>query len=157
MGDKMNEQYIMEIIKMAEKAFRCNEIPVGCIIVKNGEIISRGYNVKENNKTIFGHAEIIAIKKAEKELGDWRLNDCELYTTLFPCPMCASAIQQSRISKVYYILPSNNNEAFKISKKILNNKQLNHNVKIKQINVSFDAFDIFFKSIRKKMFHVKHN
>lgn len=76
------------------------EIPVGAVIVKNGEVIGRGHNLKENLNDITAHAEIIAIKEAASKIGDWRLNDCEMYVTLEPCPMCSSAIAQSRISQL---------------------------------------------------------
>lgn len=78
------------------------DVPVGALIVKNGEIISSACNEREKNNDISAHAEIIAIRKAEEKLGNWRLDDCELYVTLEPCPMCAWAILQSRISAVYF-------------------------------------------------------
>ena len=83
------------------KAFNSGEIPVGAIIVKNGIIIGKGYNKKETKGDPTAHAEIIAIKDACKSIGDWRLNGCEMYVTLEPCPMCTGAIIQSRISKLY--------------------------------------------------------
>lgn len=79
-------------------AMNKGEIPVGAVIVKDGEIIGRGHNVKEASNDITAHAEILAIKEAAKKIGDWRLNGCEMYVTLEPCPMCTSAIAQSRIS-----------------------------------------------------------
>ena len=91
-----------EALKEAQKAFEIGEIPVGAVIVKNGEIIARGHNLKEKGKDPTLHAEIIAIKEASKVIGDWRLNGCELYVTLEPCLMCAGAIIQARISKVFF-------------------------------------------------------
>ena len=88
-------------IKEAEKAYKKMEIPIGVLIVKEGKIISRAYNLKETNTDTTEHAEIRAIKKASKKLKSWRLTDCEMYTTLEPCPMCAGAIIQARIKKVY--------------------------------------------------------
>lgn len=85
----------------ALKAYNKGEIPVGAVIVKDGVIIGRGHNLKEVLNDVTAHAEILAIKEAAKNIGDWRLDGAEMYVTLEPCPMCASAIVQSRISKVY--------------------------------------------------------
>lgn len=93
--------YMDYAIEEGIKGLNSGEIPVGAIIVKNGIIIGKGYNRKENDKDPIAHAEIIAIKEACTNLGDWRLNGCEMYVTLEPCPMCAGAIVQSRISKLY--------------------------------------------------------
>lgn len=89
-------------INEAKKAEKKDEVPIGCIIVKDGKIIGRGHNLRESKKDPLAHAEIIAIQKAAKKIGNWRLNECELYVTLEPCPMCAWAIIQSRIPKVYF-------------------------------------------------------
>lgn len=97
----LKDEFMNIALEEAEKAYNIDEVPVGAIIVKNGEIISKGYNLKEINKDITAHAEIIAIKNAEKVLGNWRLNDCEMYVTLEPCSMCASAIAQARIRRLY--------------------------------------------------------
>lgn len=102
-GEAMNsELYMRQAINEAKKAIKYDEVPIGCVIVKDGEIIARGYNKKEKRQDVTGHAEIVAIKKAAKALGTWRLNDCDLYVTLEPCIMCCGAIVQSRIHKVYY-------------------------------------------------------
>ena len=93
--------YMDIALEEAYKAFKDGEIPIGAVIVKNGEIIGRGYNKKESLKDPTCHAEILAIKEACKHIGDWRLNGCELYVTLEPCPMCTGAILQSRISKIH--------------------------------------------------------
>lgn len=87
-------------LKEAEKAYIKGEIPIGAVIVKNGKIISRGYNLKESKNNTIKHAEIVAIEKACAKLKNWRLIDCTIYITMFPCPMCASAINQARISKI---------------------------------------------------------
>ena len=97
----MNNKYMKSAIKEAQKAYEKLEIPVGAIIVKDGKIIARGHNIKETKRDTTKHAEIIAIQKASKKLGNWRLNNCEMYVTLEPCSMCAGAILNSRISKVY--------------------------------------------------------
>ena len=93
--------YMDIAIEEAYKAFNDGEVPIGAVIVKNRKIIGRGYNKKEKLNDPTCHAEILAIKEACKSIGDWRLNGCELYVTLEPCPMCAGAILQSRISKIH--------------------------------------------------------
>lgn len=94
------EKYMREAIKQAKKAAAIGEVPIGCVIVRGGTILARGYNRRNIKGSTLAHAEIIAIKKASKKLQDWRLEDCELYVTLEPCPMCAGAIVQARIPKV---------------------------------------------------------
>lgn len=93
--------YMDYAIEEGLKAFNSGEIPVGAVIVKNGIIIGKGYNKKEASSDPTAHAEIMAIKEACSAIGDWRLNGCDMYVTLEPCPMCAGAIIQSRISKIY--------------------------------------------------------
>ena len=95
------EKFIKEALKEAKKAYDKLEIPVGAVIVKDGKIIARAHNLKETKKDTTNHAEILAIKKASKKLDSWRLLDCEMYITLEPCAMCAGAIIQSRIKKIY--------------------------------------------------------
>lgn len=101
--DAHNE--IIEFMKAAKEEARiakeCGEVPIGAVIVKDGIIIAKAHNMKETMKDCTAHAEILAIKKASEVIGDWRLNGCQMYVTLEPCPMCASAISQSRISKVF--------------------------------------------------------
>ncbi len=98
----MNKEYYMqEALKEAKKACCKMEVPVGAVVVLDGKIIGRGHNRKEKRKCALDHAEIIAIKKASKRIKNWRLNNCELYVTLEPCPMCTGAIISSRIKKVY--------------------------------------------------------
>lgn len=89
-----------EAIKQAKKAYNIEEVPIGCVIVYEGTIIARAYNRRTIDKNTLAHAELIAIKKASKKLGDWRLEGCTMYVTLEPCQMCAGAIIQSRMSKV---------------------------------------------------------
>lgn len=100
----MNEKYINQLIKLAKKASKKNEVPISAIIVKNDKIISKAFNMRVKNNNVLDHAEIIAIKKAEKKVKDWRLFDCDLYVTLKPCSMCEIIIKQSRIRNVYYLL-----------------------------------------------------
>ena len=94
-------RYMREAIRQAKKAEKIDEVPIGCVIVYQGEIIARGYNRRNIDKNTLTHAELNAIRKASRKLGDWRLDDCEMYVTLEPCQMCAGAIVQSRIKKVY--------------------------------------------------------
>ena len=93
------EKYMKQALKQAKKAYEKEEIPVGAVIVKNNKIIARAYNKKEETNNSINHAEIIAIQKASKKLGSWRLTDCEMYVTLEPCSMCAGALIQARIKK----------------------------------------------------------
>ena len=95
-------KYMREALKEAKKAYKINEIPVGCVIVYNDKIIARGYNKRESNNQATDHAEIIAIRKASKKLNSWRLDECKMYITLEPCVMCSGAIIQSRIKDVIY-------------------------------------------------------
>ena len=99
----MEEQQFMEAaLELAREAMADGEVPVGCVIVRNGQIVGRGRNRRETEKTALGHAEIEAIADACKNLGGWRLWDCTLYVTLEPCPMCAGAIINARIPRVVY-------------------------------------------------------
>ena len=98
--NNINEKYMKEALKEAQKAYKKLEVPVGAIIVKDGKIVARAHNLKETKNDTTKHAEILAIEKASKKLSNWRLIDCEMYVTLEPCPMCAGAIVNSRIKKV---------------------------------------------------------
>ena len=95
-----DEKFMREAMRQADKARALNEVPIGCVIVRDGKIIARGYNRRNTDKSTLAHAEISALKKACKKTGDWRLEDCTLYVTLEPCPMCAGAIVQSRMKRV---------------------------------------------------------
>ena len=99
---KMTEQekYMKQAIREARKAYALGEVPIGCVIVNEGKIIGRGYNRRNTDKSTLSHAEITAIKKASKKMGDWRLEGCTLYVTLEPCQMCAGSIVQARIDEV---------------------------------------------------------
>ncbi len=125
--------YIDEALKEAKKSKDIDEVPVGAVIVYKDKIIAKGHNVS-NNDNVSNHAEIIAINKAIKKLGDWRLNDCEMHVTLEPCPMCAGAILKSRIKKVYIGTQSNLKSNRKIIELIFNNKDYYHNVDFEYLN-----------------------
>lgn len=96
----IQEKYMREALKQAKKAYSLGEVPIGCVIVHEGKIIGRGYNRRNTDKNTLSHAEITAIRKASKVIGDWRLEECTLYVTLEPCQMCAGAIIQARIPEV---------------------------------------------------------
>ena len=97
---QQEEKYMKEAIRQAKKAAKMGDVPIGCVIVYDGEIIARAYNRRNKDKTTLAHAELLAIKKASKVLGDWRLEDCVMYVTLEPCQMCAGAIVQARMKRV---------------------------------------------------------
>ena len=98
-----DEEYYMGLaLKEAEKAGLMDEVPVGAVIVRNGTVIARAHNLREKNKQAYAHAEFLAIQKASRKLGTWCLDDCDLYVTLEPCPMCAGAISLARIHTLYY-------------------------------------------------------
>ena len=96
----IQEKYMREALKQAKKAYALGEVPIGCVIVHQGKIIGRGYNRRNTDKNTLAHAEITAIRKASKYIGDWRLEECAIYITLEPCQMCAGAIIQARIPEV---------------------------------------------------------
>lgn len=93
----VHEKYMREALKQAKKAYSLGEVPIGCVIVHEGKIIGRGYNRRNTDKNTLAHAEITAINRASRHIGDWRLEECTLYVTLEPCQMCAGAIVQARI------------------------------------------------------------
>ncbi len=102
------KEYVDKILELAKVAYDLDEIPVGAIVVKDNKIIGEGYNNREGNNDVLGHAELNAIKMACDYIGDWRLDECEMYVTLLPCMMCTGAIMESRIKKVYYLCDRTN-------------------------------------------------
>lgn len=123
-------RYMKLAMRLAGKARKLEEVPIGCVIVHKGKVIGRGYNRRNTDKTTLGHAEITAIKKASKSIGDWRLEDCTLYVTLEPCQMCAGAIVQARIPRV--VIGSMNPKAGCAGSilNILEMPQFNHRCKV---------------------------
>ena len=103
------KKFVDKIINLAYEAYANDDIPVGAVVVKNNKIIGCGYNKRNANNSVIGHAEIEAIENACNYVGDWRLDDCEMYVTLLPCMMCTGAIIESRIKKVYYLCEKTNN------------------------------------------------
>ena len=127
-----HEKYMKDAIRQAKKAAALGEVPIGCVIVHDGQVIGRGYNRRNTDKSTLAHAEITAIKRASKKLGDWRLEDCTMYVTLEPCQMCAGAIVQSRMKKV--VIGSMNPKAG-CAGSILNMLEMhefNHQVKVER-------------------------
>ncbi len=126
----VEEKYMKEALKQAKKAYALGEVPIGCVIVHEGKIIGRGYNRRNTDKNTLAHAEITAINKASKYIGDWRLEECTLYVTLEPCQMCAGAIVQARIPEV--VMGCMNPKAGCAGSilNILEMPQFNHQVKV---------------------------
>ena len=148
-----DEKYMKEALKQAKKAAAMDEVPIGCVIVHNDKIIARGYNKRNSMKTTLGHAEILAIKKASKYMGDWRLEECVMYVTLEPCPICAGAMVQARIPKV--IIGSMNPKAGCAGSVInmLDMKGFNHQVETVKgvLDVECSALlKSFFGALRKR-------
>ncbi len=140
-------------LKEAQKAFEKGEIPVGCVIVKDGKIIARAHNLKETKCDTTNHAEILAIQKASKKLQAWRLLDCDMYVTLEPCSMCAGAIVNARIRKVYYGTKDEKTGAVGSVFNLLEDYTFNHQVEYEAGILQQDCEDIlkqFFKMLRKK-------
>jgi len=147
----VEEKFMKEALKEARKAYEKEEVPVGAVIVKDGKIIARAYNLKESKKDTTKHAEIEAIKKASKKLDSWRLEDCEMYVTLEPCPMCAGALIQSRIKKVYIGTKDPKTGACGSKLNLLNDYNFNHKVEINDDVLQKDCENIlkdFFKKLR---------
>ena len=152
-ADKNDIKYMKEAIRQAEKAAKLGEVPIGCVIVYEGRIIARGYNRRNTDKSTLAHAEIAAIRKAGKVIGDWRLEGCTMYVTLEPCPMCAGAIVQARIPNV--VIGCMNPKAGCAGSVLdmLHEEGFNHQVETK-INVCREEcsgmLSQFFKDLRKK-------
>ena len=149
----MEEKFMKEALKEAKKAYSKDEVPVGAIIVKNGKIIARAHNLKETKKLATSHAEILAIQKASKKLDAWRLENCELYVTLEPCPMCSGAIIQSRIKKVYIGTTDNKSGACGSVLNLFDDYKFNHKVEYETGILNKECENIlqnFFKDLRKR-------
>ena len=115
----MNQKFLDLAFKYAEKAYKKDEVPIGAVIVKDNKVIGYGYNQKEKKNSVLEHAEIMAIRKASKRLNNWRLDGCDIYITLDPCPMCAGAIKQARIKNIYSALSNLDKENEKVVVDIL--------------------------------------
>ena len=145
-------KYMLEALKEAELAKLEDEVPIGCVIVKDNQIIARAHNQREITNNPLGHAETLAIKKASEVLNDWQLVDCDLYVTIEPCIMCGGAIIQSRIRKVIYGAPDLKGGAFGSSINILDAQNINHRPEIIKGVLEEECTKIikdYFKSKRK--------
>ena len=147
------ERFMKEAVRQAKKAWALKEVPIGCVIVSDGKIIARGYNRRNTDKNTLSHAELNAIRKASKKLGDWRLEGCTMYVTLEPCQMCAGAIVQARISKV--VIGSMNPKAGCAGSiiNLLQMKQFNHQVEMETGILEEECSEMlsqFFKELREK-------
>ena len=147
------EKFMKEAIKQAKKAYDKEEIPVGAVIVKDGKIIARGYNKKEEKKDTTHHAEIIAIQKASRKIGAWRLQDCEMYVTLEPCAMCTGALIQARLKRVYIGTMDPKTGACGSVLNLLEDYKFNHKVEVETNIMQKECEKIlkdFFKYLRSK-------
>lgn len=150
--EKTKEYFMKEALKEAEKAYKKLEVPVGAIIVKDGKIIARAYNQKESKTDTTKHAEILAIQKASKKLNSWRLIDCEMYVTLEPCTMCAGAIINSRIKKVYIGAMDEKTGAVGSVLNLFEDYKFNHKPEVEKGILKEDCESLlkqFFKELRK--------
>ena len=150
---KDKEKFMKEALKEAKKAYDKLEVPVGAVIVKNGKVIARSHNLKETKKDTTKHAEILAIEKASKKLGAWRLLDCDMYVTLEPCSMCAGAIINARIKKLYIGTLDDKTGAAGSVLNLFEDYKFNHNVKLEKGILEKECEKIlkeFFKDLRKK-------
>ena len=152
MKQSNHEKFMKEAIKEAQKAYDKLEVPVGAVIVKEGKIIARGHNLKETKYDTTKHAEIIAIQKASEKLKSWRLLDCEMYVTLEPCSMCAGAIINSRIKKVYIGATDEKTGAVGSVLNLFEDYTFNHKVEVEKDIMKENCENIlkdFFKMLRK--------
>ena len=141
-------KFMEEAIKEAKKAALEEEVPIGAVIVLNGKIVSRGRNCRQKSQNAIKHAEIVAIEKACKKLGSWRLEDAEIYVTLEPCPMCAGAIANARIKKLVYACPEKTAEDG-LCKAILTSDRLNHKVEM-ELEENEEAAKVLTNFFKKK-------
>ena len=147
------ERFMREALRQAKKAYALNEVPIGCVIEYEGKIIARGYNRRNTDKNTLAHAELLAIKRASKKLGDWRLEGCTMYVTLEPCQMCAGAIVQARISRV--VVGSMNPKAGCAGSilNLLQMPQFNHQVELQTGVLKEECSAMlsgFFRELREK-------
>lgn len=152
MENELKEKFMQEAIKEAQKAYKKLEVPVGAVIVKDGQIIARAHNLKETKFDTTKHAEILAIQKASKKLKSWRLLDCEMYITLEPCTMCAGAIINSRIKKIYIGAMDEKTGAAGSKLNLFKDYTFNHTVEVETNVMQKECEQMlkdFFKELRK--------
>lgn len=150
--EENKEKFMKEALKEAKKAYEKLEIPVGAVIVKDGKIIARAHNLKESKKDTTKHAEILAIQKASKKLQSWRLIDCDMYVTLEPCSMCAGALINARMHKLYIGTLDKKTGACGSVLNLLEDYKFNHKVEVEKGIMQKECEEIlkkFFKNLRK--------
>lgn len=150
---KVHEKFMREALRQAKKAYALDEVPIGCVIVQDGKVIARGYNRRNTDKNTLSHAELIAIRKAAKKLGDWRLEGCTMYITLEPCQMCAGAMVQARLTEA--VIGSMNPKAGCAGSvlNILEMEGFNHQVQVTRGVLEEECGGIisrFFQELRRK-------
>ncbi len=148
-----DEKFMKEALKQAKKAYLLDEVPIGCVIVYEGRIIARGYNRRNTDKNTLSHAELNAIRKASRKMGDWRLEDCTIYVTLEPCQMCAGAIVQARMKRA--VIGSMNAKAGCAGSvfNLLQVPQFNHQVEVTRGVLEEECSRMlsdFFRELRQK-------
>ena len=149
----VEEKYMRAALQQAKKALALGEVPIGCVIVHEGKIIGRGYNRRNTDKNTLAHAEITAINKASKKIGDWRLEECTLYVTLEPCQMCAGAIVQARVTEVVMGCMNPKAGCGGSILNILEMPEFNHQVKVSRGILEQECSDIlklFFTELRER-------
>ena len=149
-----DERYMRQALRLAKKAMDSGDVPIGCVIVHDGKVIARGYNRRNRDRQSLAHAEIIAIKKASKVIGDWRLEECRMYITLEPCQMCSGAIVQARIPEV--VIGCMNPKAGCAGSiiNLLDMKEFNHQVEVTRGVMEEECSELlksFFKELRVRL------
>ncbi|RKQ32998.1 tRNA adenosine(34) deaminase TadA [Oceanobacillus halophilus] len=153
-----DEKFMTAAITEAKKALQLNEVPIGAVIVYQGKIIASGHNLRETSQEALTHAELIAIEAANKKIGSWRLEDCTLYVTLEPCPMCAGAIVQSRIQRVVYGAPDPKAGCAGTLMNLLDEPRFNHQAEVTDGILEQECASLltdFFRELRQKKKQVK--
>lgn len=149
-----DEKYMRKAVKLAEKAASLGEVPIGCVIVYEDKVIGRGYNRRKTDKNTLSHAELIAIRKASKVIGDWRLEGCTMYVTLEPCQMCAGAIVQARMDRVVIATMSPKSGCAGSIINLLQMEEFNHQVEITRGVLEEECsvmLSEFFTDLRKRL------
>lgn len=147
------KDFMLEAIKEAHKALALGEVPIGAVIVNNGQIVGRGHNLRETTQNAITHAEMIAIQEACQSIGSWRLENCQLYVTLEPCVMCSGAIVLSRVAEVYYGARDAKGGAVESLYEMLTDERLNHRVKVETGLLEAECGQLltdFFRALREK-------
>lgn len=148
-----DEQFMRAALAEAKRAGEIDEVPIGAVIVYHDEIIATGYNLRETSQTTLSHAELIAIQEANRKIGSWRLEDCTLYVTLEPCPMCAGAIVQSRIKRVVFGASDPKAGCAGTLMNLLEDKRFNHQVERSSGVLEQECANLlreFFKALRNR-------